>query len=157
MKKGLIIPLILLFFCACTNQSYGILPYQEKDIEAEINVNNEFKIRLIKKDNITLEIIEPVTLKEISFTVEENGILAKDGNVEIMLDKDKLDGIYAISRIFSLDEACLTTAENSQFSFEQNNAHYVVMLGKNDLPQSIRITSNSFFYQITIEGINISY
>lgn len=156
MKKALIlIPLILLSLSACINQSYGILPYQEKDIEAEINVNNEFKIRLIKKENITLEIIEPKELDTMSFTIDEKGILAKSDKVEILLEKESLDGIYAISQIFSLNESFLTSMEENQLTFEQNEAHYRLTLGKNDLPTKIIISSNSFYYEISIDGIEI--
>lgn len=156
MKKALILlPLILLSLSSCINQSYGILPYQQKNIEAEITVNNEFKIRLIKKENITLEIIEPKELDTMSFIIEENGVLAKNNNVEILLEKKSLDGIYALSQIFSLNESYLTSMEDSQLTFEQNETHYKLTLGKNDLPDKIIISSNSFYYEISIDGIEI--
>ncbi|MBQ7352612.1 MAG: hypothetical protein IJW54_01255 [Clostridia bacterium] len=156
MKKALILlPLILLSLSSCINQSYGILPYQQKNIEAEITVNNEFKIRLIKRENITLEIIEPKELDTMSFIIEENGILAKNNNIEILLEKESLDGIYALSQIFSLNESFLTSMEEGQLTFEQNETHYKLTLGKNDLPDKIIISSNSFYYEISIDGIEI--
>ena len=156
MKKALIIPILLIVLCACTRQEYGILPYQQKNIEATLNVNEEFKIKLTKTEKTSLEILEPEGLKGMSFILEENGILARNGDTEIMLDKKKLDGIYAIGQIFSLNEASLTTAENNQFSFEQNDTHYKLTLGKNDLPKEIEISSNSFYYEITVEAIRLN-
>ena len=90
----------------------------------------------------------------MTFIIENENIIAKNGETEITLDKEKLKGIYALSRIFSLEEKNLTTAENNQFSFEQEKVHYVLTLGKNNLPKKVEISSPHFQYEITVEGIS---
>ena len=154
MKKALIITILILLFSSCTKEEYGILPYQESNIEAVLQVNNEFKIKLVKNEKVTLEILEPKSLLGMTFIIEKENIIAKNGETEITLDKEKLKGIYALSRIFSLEEKNLTTAENNQFSFEQEKVHYVLTLGKNNLPKNVEISSPYFQYEITVEGIS---
>ena len=154
MKRLFVIPILLVILCSCINEEYGILKYQDKDFEAEITVNGEYKIKVIKGEEISLEIQEPKNLQGVKFEIEENEILIKNGSVEIPASKENLRGIYAISQIFSLEEKNLTLCENDRFTFEQENVIYILTIDKNNLPKKVEIYSPYFKYEITVDRIS---
>ena len=109
----LLIPLIFcLFFSSCQGGSYGILSYQEKNIEAECTLNGEYKI-LVTKENGggSIAFLEPSELSSISFLIENGKIVAKSESVLVPLPEKSATGILAILNMFSLSEGELYTAK----------------------------------------------
>lgn len=162
MKK-LCLCFILLFtlcFLSCGKQSYGILSYQEKNIEAECTLNGEYKI-LIKKDGAkrSVSFLEPSSLCSVCFVYENDKIIGRAGEMEIPLNKESLDGVMAILGVFSLSEECLTYAsgsgEGDVLEFVNELGSYRLTIGKNDLPKRIVIESSHYDYDILVDAISI--
>lgn len=162
MKKVCVFCFLACFvfaLCAC-HQNYGILSYQEKEIDAVCTLNDNYKIKIEKKNNHTcVGFLEPKSLSSISFVVEENTVLAKSNELEIPMEKEKMRGVVAISKIFSLYEKELTLASGkSDYSYMEFSCElglYKLTLGKNNLPLSVEIISNEYHFYISIDTISL--
>lgn len=162
MKKLclLLLPLLAFFTLSCHSQDYGILSYQEKSIEAECSLNGEYKI-LVTKDGekCSVAFLEPTSLSTVSFTYENDKIVARAGEMEMPLNKEELDGVMAILNMFSLNEECLAYAgsgENGEvLEFISELGSYRLTMGENDVPKRIEITSESYEFDIAIEAMKL--
>ena len=151
---------MLLLFCSCHSQSYGILKYQDKKINAECTLNGEYRIS-IKKDGEKREIcfLEPTSLAHISFAIDGEIIVGHAGEVEIPFEAGSVRGLLALSNIFSLSEDSLSVATSNgdvaimEFSTEYGT--YSLTFGKNDLPSSVKIYSDDYRYDISIDAISL--
>ena len=148
MKRffALLISLLALLSAGCGEKEYGILDYQDKNIEAECLVNGKYKIVLKKENGLsTLTVKEPKEISGITFDITSEGIVAKSGETKIQLGKGEIRGIEALCQIFSQNEECLKRAdksgENSVFTFERERCVYVITVGENALPKRVKITS----------------
>ena len=161
MKKLVIFFMLFVFgtaLCACHNQKYDILAYQEKQIYAECTLNNEYKIKIAKEKELTrVGFLEPSSLCSIEFLISENGVTGKSGELEISLDKENAGGILAIGMVFSLSEGDLTCAkaqgDESYMEFTNELGTYKLLLGENNLPKSVEIVSSAFLLDITFDVI----
>ena len=162
MKRFFVILILSsLLLCSCGARSFGILSYQEKSIRAECTLNEEFKIEIIKENGGgRVSFLEPSELSYISFSINENYVTAKSGDVEITLENEQSTGILAIFNIFSLDEAELCTAksENELTLMEFSNEYgiYTLTLGKNSLPKRVKIASSTYTFDISVDAISLS-
>lgn len=151
---------MLLFLCSCHNQSYGILKYQDKKINAECTLNGEYKIS-IKKDGQKREIgfLEPPSLAHISFKIDGESVTGYAGALEIPFESENVMGILALSSIFSLGEEALSTAsvteDGETLEFLTEYGTYKLTLGKNEMPSNVQIYSPNYRYEITIDAIMI--
>lgn len=155
--------LILLFFgcflmLSCQAE-YGILGYQEKDIVAECTVNGKYKVEIQKTQNMCkVTVLEPQSVKGVSFEIGES-VYAIYGDTRIETEKDSLQGICALSQIFSQSEDCLTTATKegmgSVLTFQKDTCVYKITMGKNSLPKHVSILSENFEYQIDVLSIEL--
>ena len=162
MKRFFVI-LVLFSLClsACGTRSFGILPYQNKEIRAECTLNDQYKIEITKENGGgRVSFLEPTELSYISFLINENYVTAKSGDVEITLENEQSTGILAIFNIFSLDEAELCTAksENELTLMEFSNEYgiYTLTLGKNSLPKHVKISSPAYTFDISVDAISLS-
>ncbi len=160
MKRALILPFILLILClfGCTRTEYGILSYQDKDIEAQCIINEKYKARITKSDDsYTLSIIEPSELATVKFEIYKSEAYAVAGYVKVPIEKKSLSGICALFNMFSLDEASLTTAteiENgAELEFSNDYGSYKIVTSKNGTPKSCHISGNGYEYMVEIESI----
>ena len=163
MKRLFLVFTILLCVCllGCGGQRYNILDYQDKNINAECVVNDKYKINLIKsKDKAVIEVQEPKEAQGISFIIEENTSYAVSGDVKIQMEKKDLGGICAIGSMFSQNEECLVRAteqgKGSVFIFQNDSCMYQITLGENSVPHHVKITSESFEYDIEICSIELN-
>ena len=161
MKKLVIFFMLFVFslsLCACHNQKYDILSYQEKEIYAECTLNGEYKIKIVKKKEATcVGFLPPSSLSNIEFVITENSVLGKSGELEIPLEKSNASGIYAIGMVFSLCEGDLSCAKGqgkeSYMEFTNEHGIYKLLLGENNLPKSVEIVSSAFLLDITFDAI----
>ena len=154
---------ILFFFCitltSCQGK-YGILDYQNKDILAVCTVNEKYKVEIAKtKELCKITVLEPENIKGISFEIGERAYTVF-GDTKIESSKESLDGICALSEIFSQSEECLTTAkeegQGSVFTFQRDACVYRLTIGKNSLPKHVQILSDSFEYNVDILSIELA-
>lgn len=157
MKKLIFATLILVFLCSC-KQDYNILSYQENDIVAYCTVNNKFDLTVSKaQDKITVEILKPENLGGITFEFEKENSYAIKDEMKIPINNENIKGIYALSRIFSLDENGISTVgTNNVITFDCNDAIYTVTYGENNLPLHMEIRGNTFEYSVDLKSIRLN-
>lgn len=162
MKRLALVFLVILFaFVSCSQPTYGILKYQERDIVAQCLVNDNFRCILEKKQStLTLKILEPQALSSVSFVFEGDGVLAISGEVKIPLSKESLDGIYALLMVLCLREEELTSAKEEEngeatLCFLNGQGEYTLKIGKNQMPKSAEIISDGYHYKVIFESIMI--
>jgi hypothetical protein len=161
MKKFITFFMLFVFglsLCACHNQKYDILSYQEKEIYAECTLNGEYKIKISKQNSTTcVGFLAPSSLSSIEFIITENGVVGKSGELEIPLEKATASGICAVSMVFSLSEGDLTCVKSqgkeSYMEFSNEYGTYKLLLGENSLPKSVEIVSSAFLLDITFDAI----
>lgn len=161
MKKFITFFMLFVFglsLCACHNQKYDILSYQEKEIYAECTLNGEYKIKISKQNSTTcVGFLAPSSLSSIEFIITENGITGKSGELEIPLEKATASGICAVGMVFSLSEGDLTCAKSqgkeSYMEFSNEYGTYKLLLGENNLPKSVEIVSSAFLLDINFDAI----
>ena len=160
MKRLVALVLLLVLLCSCGSE-YDILEYQKGDISAVCEVNGEYKINIIKKEEKrALEIITPSELDDVQFEYDGKSWCAISGEVKIPMEKEQLSGICALCSIFDLEESSITTVSDtldgySTVNFEGDDASYSVTYNKQALPSHIRITSADFEFDIEIIAIEI--
>ena len=154
MKRLALVILVILFaFVSCSQPTYGILKYQERDIVAQCLVNDNFRCILEKKQSaLTLKILEPQALSSVSFAIS--------GEVKIPLSKESLDGIYALLMVLCLREEELTSAKEEEngeatLCFLNGQGEYTLKIGKNQMPKSAEIISDGYHYNVIFESIMI--
>ena len=158
MKKIILAFILsLLLFCSCKNE-YNILSYQENDIEAECVVNEKFNLEIKKTGkSVSISVLSPKSLAGVKFEIGENSSFVIKDEIKIPLKNEDISGIYALSRIFSLNEEAITTASyEGVISFDTEYGIYSVSYGKNNLPKSITVYGNGFSYSVVIKGIKLS-
>jgi hypothetical protein len=163
MKRALI--LILLFFSilsgsGCKHQSYGIIPFENKNAIMECTVNNKFDVIIKKEDNaLSLEVCSPKEIEGIKFVFTESDSYAFTEDTKIPIDKKAYSGIYAIASILDIKEEMSISASNNghgasvifikdgrNYSFGYDSGGYLV---------SVDIKSPDFTYSIIINGLKI--
>ena len=161
--KRLFLILILfgtLLLCSCQRE-YGILEYQNNDIEAVCLINGEYSVSLKKTDTLcTITVLEPEEVQGISFELGTEGVLAIYGETKIEMDKESLCGISALSEIFSQSEECMTGAAEHEggsiLTFRKEKCTYQITLGKNSMPKKVKILSDTFEYDVEICSIKLT-
>ena len=159
MKRAIILVLCLCLATvtvSCGNE-YDILSYQENDIIARCYVNEKYDLEIKKTGEcVRICIFSPDFLCGITFEFSDTSSFAIKDDVVIPIDKKDLNGIYALSQMFSLSECTLTTVtENGVISFKTDLGVYTVSYGENNLPKSITILGDGFDYTVEITGIEI--
>ncbi len=158
MKKIFALALLSLFFIISCKQEYGILDYQDNNIEAECEINQKYKVVIIKNGGtLSLEIREPLSLCGVKFQIADGKASIIKNELKIPISKESLRGICALTNIFSLDEGTITTAtENNIISFENEYGIYRVLYGESSLPQKIEISGDGYDYAVTINTIKLT-
>ena len=123
-------------------------------------VNGKYKVEIAKtKELCKITVQEPENIKGISFEIGERAYTVYEG-VKIESTKESLDGICALSEIFSQSEDCLTTAKGdgaeSILTFQRENCTFKLTMGKNSLPKQVQILSDSFEYNVDILSIELA-
>ena len=157
MKKIILAFILsLLLFCSCKNE-YNILSYQENDIEAQCIVNEKFNLEIKKSGkSVNISVLSPKSLAGVKFEIGENSSFVIKDEIKIPLKNEDISGIYALSRIFSLNEEAITTASyDGVISFDTEYGIYSVSYGKNNLPQHIEISAADFDYSVEIVAIKL--
>ncbi|MBO5287668.1 MAG: hypothetical protein J6B34_06035 [Clostridia bacterium] len=159
MKRLVIfLALIALLSCSC-QQKYDILDYQGGNIEAHCTVNEKYSV-VIKsnKEALTLEIVEPVRLKGVTFQIG-NEVYASVNDVKIKIKPEQIKGICALCHMFSLEEETMTAAEKngegSELTFLDSYGAYTLTLGKGSVPSRVIINGEKYSYNVIIDGIKI--
>lgn len=163
MKRLLFLGIIILplLFSSCRGQNYGILSYQEKNIDAVCTLNSIYKIQ-ISKENIGGRVcfLEPKELSTVSFSIENSTVTANASGTKIPLPTDGTRGILAIFNMFSLSEGDLRCAKESEgysyMEFSNDYGVYALTLNKSSLPKSVRIVSSEYTFDIIIDTISLS-
>lgn len=153
--------LCTLCFFGCQGQNYDILSYQNKNISAICTLNDEYKIKVERKNDLSsVSFLEPKELKSVIFTLKNDELSALAGEVNIPLSKENADGIYAILNMFSLDTATVKTAkDDGEFDvleFDTEIGLYTLLMGENNLPSKIIISGDGYFFEILIDEISLS-
>lgn len=161
MKKlALILAFFLLFITGCTEQSYDILSYQEKNLEALCVINEKYTARLVKSgDKRSLVILEPRELCGIEIYYDNEGAFLVSGDMKIPVERESLEGICAMLSVFSLEEEWLCKAsgkEQAVLEFRTGELYYLLTLGKNQMPKEVSIQGNGFSYKIVVKEIKAS-
>ncbi|MBQ7907009.1 MAG: hypothetical protein IJ309_03440 [Clostridia bacterium] len=163
MKRLILILLVLVFvLSSCDRPTYGILEYQDRNIEAQCQINEKFKCILEKKEGeLTLKILEPTELNTVSFVINDNGALAISKDIKIPLEKESIDGIYALVTVLCLNETELSSAREGEngdavLTFLNERGQYTLQIGKNQMPKSAEITGDGYHYKITFESIKVN-
>ena len=148
----------MLVLVSCQGK-YGILDYQDKDITAECIINKKYRVEIEKTgENCKITVLEPQSAKGISFEIGDRAYVLYD-DTKIETDKNYLDGICALSEIFSQSEDCLTTAkaqgQGSVLTFQKEACTYQITLGEHSLPKSVKIFSEAFEYDVEICSIEL--
>ena len=161
MKKLIfVLSLLILILTGCDNRKYNILSYQDKSIAAKCTVNEKYSLTVEKADGVyRVKIDKPANLCGVEFEIGEGYATVKTDTVKIDIEKSKIQGICAISQIFSLEEGALTGAtekgDDAVLTFENTLGSYTLTLGKNSMPKHITISSSSYSYEITVDEISI--
>ena len=157
MKKLIFAVLILVFLCSC-KQDYNILSYQDNDIIASCTVNGKYDLTVSKmQDKVSIEVLKPENMKGITFEFENESSYAIKDEMKIPINNENIKGIYALSRIFSLDENGISTVgTNNVITFNCNDAIYTVTYGENELPTHIEVSGESFEYSVDIKSIRLN-
>ncbi|MBO5338370.1 MAG: hypothetical protein J6A96_01570 [Clostridia bacterium] len=155
-----LLPVLLFFVVSCHNQSYGILSYQDKNIEAECTLNGEYKILVTKSgEKSSVSFIEPSSLSSVSFTYEGERVTARASDMEITLPKNELEGAVAVLSMFSLSEECLVSVSKGEngdiMEFDSEHGSYRLTMGENDMPKRIEIEAEGYQFDIIVESIMI--
>ena len=155
-----LLPALLLLLSSCHSQEYGILKYQEKNIEAECTLNGEYKILVTKNgEKSSVSFIEPSSLSSISFTYEGERVTARASDMEITLPKNELEGAVAVLSMFSLSEECLVSVSNGEngdiMEFDSDLGNYKLTMGENDMPKRIEIQAERYEFDIIVDSIMI--
>ncbi|MBQ7760967.1 MAG: hypothetical protein IJ400_02820 [Clostridia bacterium] len=161
MKKlALVIALFLLFLVGCQEQSYGILPYQENDLEAVCVINEKYTARLTKQgEKRSLTILEPESLCGIEIYYENESAFLVAEETKIPVKKESLCGIVALLSAFSLNEEHLVSATGTEVAtleFQTEECYYTLTLGKNKMPKAITIQGKGFSYNVIVKEIKLA-
>lgn len=163
MKRiaAIFVLLCAVFLWGCEKREYGILDYQNNNIEAECIVNGKYKVVLKKEENSsTITVKEPKEAENIFFEITDDRIFAISGETKIELNREELKGVCALAEIFSQSEECLTQAsekgKESVLTFETNQCIYVITLGENSVPKNVKITSENFQYDVEICSVKLN-
>ena len=155
MKRILfILALVTLLFMSCGSE-YDILSYQENEIVAECQVNEKFDLEIKKAGGcVRISVISPEKLKGTVFEISKESSFVIKEELKIPLENESIDGIYALSQIFSLSEEAITTATSEGvISFDTDHGLYTVTYGENNLPYQIEISGDSFSYFVEVKSI----
>lgn len=157
----IVITLSLIFLFSCQSQQYGILSYQEKNIEAECTLNGEYKILITKSNGRTdVKFTEPSELKSVGFYKENEKIYGYAGDTEIPFEYQDLAGVSSILCVFSLDEGTLASAVSKNdlacMEFTNELATYKITFGKNELPKQIEISSDDYELFLVVDAIKLN-
>ena len=163
MKRALVLILLLcsiLSGSGCKHQSYGIIPFENKNAIMECTVNNKFDVIIKKEDNaLSLEVRSPEEIKGMHFVFTEGESYAISGETKVPIDKSAYSGIYAIVSILNIKEEMSVSAssgdghtsvifsrEGCSYSFNYDGKGYLI---------SVQINSPDFEYDIAINGLKI--
>lgn len=157
----ILLPILILSLFSCQEQKYDILSYQEKEIEADCTLNDEYKIKVTKKDGVsTVSFAEPHSLSYFSFTLKNGEITAKASDLEIPLNNERYQGAYALLSMFSLSDECLvyagTNGETEVFEFSSDTGEYKLTMGEAGVPKTIEIFGDCFSFDIVIDAIKLN-
>ena len=150
--------MFLLLLCSC-EQEKDFLAYQNKSPKIECTVNEKFKLVIEKSEKTTIYVNEPSELKSVKFELSEGESFAITDDLKIPISSASLGGIFALGNMLSLKESEITSVKDegkdSIVIFESSFGTYTVTYGKNALPKSIEIRSESYDYDVLITGINL--
>ena len=105
---------------------------------------------------VSIEVLKPESMRGITFEFENECSFAIKDEMKIPINKENVKGIYALSRIFSLDENGISTVgTNNVITFNCNDAIYTVTYGKNELPTHIEVSGETFEYSVDLKSIRL--
>lgn len=86
LKKLLVLPLVLLLLCGCTNRKKVEPILNNISFNAEIKYDdNKYVVNAsVKDDALNIVVIEPNRIKDLTFVIDKNGATAKFGGVEFV-------------------------------------------------------------------------
>ncbi len=150
----LFIPILIL--CSCAPKG-DILSYQEGELIAECKINGKYNANIIKKEDFRALELTSGELTGISFVGDKNGWVASIDDMKIPIEEKHLGGIVAITSIFDLSEASITTAQSDGalgvVSFDMDKACYTVTYNELSLPERVVIESDTLFLEVQIISI----
>ena len=157
MKKILLLILIFIIFLFSCHREYGILSYQQNDVEAICTVNEKYTVKIVKSDDLKrMEVLFPDTLEGVFFEMQGENIYVIKEETKIPMSRDSLKGICALLNCFSLKEDfIINLSEEGVASFDTENGIYTVTYGKNSLPQHIKISGDNYEYSVLIDTVKI--
>ena len=163
MKRALILILLLcsiLSGSGCKHQSYGIIPFENKNAELECIVNSKFNVKIKKDDNtLSLTVNEPTEIAGVIFVFSDTDSYALSGETKIPIDKSAYSGIYALVSILNIKEEMSLSASRgeggSSVMFSNADATYLFNYDSNGYLVSVRIKSPDFIYNVTVNGLKI--
>ena len=160
-RVAILLLLLAVMLCGCAKREYGILEYQDKDVEAECIVNEKYRVKITKTDEkSTVTVLEPKSAEGISFEIFGDCVALSSGEMTIRADKSSLGGVCALGSIFSQREDALTSAkeegEGSVLTFCDGGTTFVFTMGEGSLPKRVKITGDGYEYTVEICSIKLT-
>ncbi|MBQ9743729.1 MAG: hypothetical protein IJW19_01240 [Clostridia bacterium] len=162
MKRffALFLIFISLFSISCKKETYNILPFENRNVYAECTVNGKFRIIIEKIGNDRyLRVLSPTELSGVEFFFSETESYVISGDIKIPTDRKQLDGIYALSSLFNINEAMLTSAvsENGKgnLTFQNEGCEYTLIFNNKGELSNALICGDGYEYNVVISLLKI--
>jgi len=162
MKRSflLFLSVFSLFLISCVRQSYGILPFEGKDVYAECKINGKFDAIIEKTEGTRLlRTLSPSEIEGIEFVFSDSGDFVTSGNISMSFDREHLLGIYALSSLFNISEEMTVSAvsrdEMGMLTLSYEGIEYTLIFDREGNLREANILGDCFSYNVEITHIRI--
>ena len=163
MKKIMVILMLLAIIvtaCGCQNNHYGIVPFENKNVMMECNINDKFDV-IIKKENdtLSLEVVKPSEIEGLAFVFSKEESYALSGEMQIPISKESYKGIFAIVSILNIKEemslSATSSGGNGIVEFLCDTGKYTFIYDNDGYLVGATVISDNYRYNIVINGLKI--
>ena len=157
MKRLFILLLCLfcLFLSSCGERDYGFLPFENKNVKAECEVNGKFTVIIDKTQNeCSLTVVSPSEISGLKFTFSEDGDFIIADGMKLPFDRYQLKGIYALSSLFDIKEEAMISAVSKEghgnITFENGGTEYLLIFDNDGYLRNAEISGEGYDYAVKI-------
>ena len=146
--------------CGCQSNHYGIVPFENKNVMMECNVNDKFDV-IIKKENdtLSLEAVKPSEIKGLTFVFGKTESYAVSSETKIPIAKESYKGIFAIASILNIKEemslSVTSSGGNGIVEFLCDTGKYTLIYDNDGYLVGATVISEDYRYDIVINGLKI--
>lgn len=151
---------IIVTACGCQNNHYGIVPFENKNVMMECNINDKFDV-IIKKENdtLSLEVVKPFKIEGLVFVFSKKESYALSGEMQIPISKESYKGIFAIVSILNIKEemslSATSSGGNGIVEFLCDTGKYTFIYDNDGYLVGATVISEDYRYDIVINGLKI--